>query len=139
MSRFPQRQERLHNFNLIDKIALNKIEDYSLIPVNNSSSHENYCNLSMDVVNLFKPYDETDLRKANRGKEKLDEKIKLLMQRSPTEDFITVGKFKLESIVYTKYIDFYFRKFSFDENNSVNDILMYDVIELIESRQNIYD
>ena len=71
-------------------------------------------------------------------KETLLDKLKVLIHKScSSTDFENIGRYKVESLVCTKYFDVHFRKFYLNENNWINDIQIYDVTELVESKHKI--
>ena len=100
-----------------------------------STPNENYGNLSAEVLSLFTLHNNNNLDKQyyEETNETLLDKLKVLIfKRSPSTVFQNVGRYKIESLVCTKYFDVHFRKFYINKNNSINDIQIYDVTELVE-------
>ena len=110
--------------------------------IRNLNGDENYSDLSAEVLSLFTPYKEKDCTKesSNNKHENLLEKLEVLISKSfSTSHFISIGNYKLESLVSTKFFEIFFRKYNISENNSVNDLLIYDIKELIKSKHKIFE
>ena len=142
-----QIDEKIGKFKNSDKLdqtyeSIDEWEVNDLMTFNNLTPNKNYGNLSEDVLTLFTLEYDNDLEEErfNEKKETLLDKLKVLMFRSSsTTHFQSIGKYKVQSLVCTKYFDVHFRKFFLNETNSINDIQIYDVTELVSSRKKLWE
>ena len=110
----------------------------SILSINSSEFEDSKSQLPVDILSLFTLYDEDKVSgNTDTNEKKLTDKLKVLMSEPSTVNFRKAGIYKLQSSNFVKYFDVHFRKYSINKNNSINDLMIYDVTELIESREKI--
>ena len=127
---------KLIKFDEINKI--NEIE--SCLSINYSELEHKKSKLPADFLSRFTLYEKGELFENTNGKDwKLSDKIKVLLSEPSSINFRNIGIYKLKSYFCIKYFEVHFRKFSTNSKNSINDLMIYDITELIESREKLFE
>jgi len=132
---------QINNINFQSNVSIKINENNDLFPIGTIEHTESRNNLSIDALNIFESYVEEDSRDQDRGvtERKLSENLKIHMLKPATQNFNSIGVYKLETSSTKKYFDVHFRKFCLGEKNSINDIMVYDITELVTSKQKIIE